>query len=598
MRTLFSARELIAAVPQRAEDASLRACALVHAAAQQPPAARDRTSPVTGWRVLPGLLREGGILVERDAPRGPRRVAFWGSMLYQVLWVLALIWFAYARFAGVPGGAAAGGQGGSVIEIEWIDRVQTSGPASTEAAAAAPAPMPLDALPVPETTAFAPIPPPSAPPTPPLPPMAAVEAGPVPPSPAEAAPPPESPLQVTEVAEPDLDFTLNAPELPPQPAPPTPTPNTPALSVDVADIPLVQPPRVAQPAIRTPAVPVPSAPIAEVQLREVPLLQVPAPALASIASPVPPIPAPAVAQAELELREVPLLQVPSPAFPSIEPATPSAPAPSLPPAEVEVRDIPLLQAPSARLPQADMALPVPSPAIPDVEARLRPIPERLPEVTLRRPGKSPELPPGIERIAHGHPAAQIRERDVALQPATPPPAAPDTAPIPGAPAPSTRLNDEWGQAAANDSGSTLLDADGRPRLAGIGAGGRLPPGTIVESYDNIDRMGTWLKRPPTGYQSSHFEQLWLPPENLLEDWVRRSIKTIMIPIPGTGKSLQCSIAFLMLGGGCGITDVNLQDVEATARKPPEVPFKPELHEDQNALTPPMPQPLPEPDGRR
>jgi len=597
MYTLFSARELIAAVPQRPSTTRLRAPALVHAAALQPPAARERTPPVSGWQVLPSLLREGGILVERDAPRGPRRVAFWGSMLYQVLWVLALIWFAYARFAGVPGGAAAGGQGGSVLEVEFIDRVQTGGLASTEAAAA-PAPIPLDALPVPETTAFAPIPTPSAPsapPTPPRPPVAAVEAEPAPPSPAEAVPVPESPLQVTEVAEPDLDFTLNAPELSPPPAPPTPA--VPVLSVDIAEIPLVEPPRVAQPAIRTPAAPVPPAPVAEVQLREVTLLQVPTPVLPSIAPPIP-VPAPSVPQATVELREVPLLQVPTPKFPSIEPAAPPAPTPSLPLAEVEVHDVPLLQAPSARLPQAEMTLPAPSPVMPNVETRLRPIPERLPEVALRRPGKSPELPPGIERIAQTQAPAQIRERDIALQPAAPAPAVPDTAPIPGAPAPSTRLNDEWGQAAANDSGSGLLDADGRPRLAGIGAGGRLPPGTIVESYDNIDRMGTWLKRPPAGYRSSHFEQLWLPPENLLEDWVRRSIKTIMIPIPGTGKSLECSIAFLMLGGGCGITDVNLQDIEATARKPPEIPFKPELHEDQDALAPPMPQPLPEPDGQR
>jgi len=592
IQTLFSARELIAAVPQRPADECLRAPALIRAATiLYPPQPRAAIAPVNGWQVLPGLLREGGILVASDAPRGPRRVAFWGSMLYQVLWVLALIWFAYARFAGVPGGAA-GGEGGTVIEVEFIDRVQpppTGIPAT--AATAAPAPIPLDALPVPETTPFTPVPPTSAPP--PITAQAEPPAPEITPSPpAGAAPPPESPLQVTEVAAPDIDFTLHAPELPPLPTSSTST--TPSLSVDVAEIPLLQPPQVTPSNSSLPAMPVPSMPVTALQLRDVPLLHVPTPVFSSVEFPAPPLPAPSVPRTEVEVHEIPLLQT-VPALAPISPAVPLS-VPSVPLAEIEVREIPLLQAPATRHAQTEISLPSPTPAMPEVEARVRPIPDRLPEPILRTPGISPELPPEIEQIAHAHNPAQIRERDIALQPAAPAPVT-ETAPIPGISAPSTRLNDEWGEA-AHDLGSALVDADGRPRLAGAGVGGRLPPGTIVENHDNIDRMGTWLKRPPTGYQSSHFEQLWLPPENLLEDWVRRSIKTIMIPIPGTGKSLQCTIAFLMLGGGCGITDANLQDIEATARKPPDIPFKPELHEDQEALAPHrIPQPLTEPEGQ-
>ena len=43
---------------------------------------------------------------------------------------------------------------------------------------------------------------------------------------------------------------------------------------------------------------------------------------------------------------------------------------------------------------------------------------------------------------------------------------------------------------------------------------------------------------------------------------------------------------LMLGGACGISDPNMLDVEAEARKPPDVPFKPELQQDQESLRPP------------
>ena len=58
---------------------------------------------------------------------------------------------------------------------------------------------------------------------------------------------------------------------------------------------------------------------------------------------------------------------------------------------------------------------------------------------------------------------------------------------------------------------------------------------------------------------------------------------MFIPIPGTSKKIQCKVALLMLGGACDITDPNMQDQEAEARKPPEIPFKPELQEDQDSL---------------
>jgi len=563
--TLFSARELIAALPPPPA-ARLSAPALVRAALLRPREPRtDAPLRARWWQIALDLLREGGLLAARDAPRGRRRVAFWGALVYQAVWLIALIWFAFARFAGSPGAAEA--QPGTLVEVEFIER--TPVPASAEAA-----PRPLDSAPVPARHA-----PTAAPPPPPVtapPPMLAANEPEPSPTPPDPAPPSESPLQVTAVDEPDHDFTLYAPVLP---------------------------------APTVPDVPLPPVPVAEVVLREVPLLNVPASTLPQREAPVA-VPAPPSAPvAEVVLREIPLLQPSPERLPPRDIELPRL-SPSIPVVEAELRPVPgLLQPPSERLPPRDIELPDLSPSIPMLEAELRPVPGPLPEVTVRTIAP-PELPPGVDRLAAGRTAQPIREREITLRPD--PPAASDTAAasteVPAAPAEQPRastptaapsasasntpLRDDWGQARA-DGGSGLLDAAGRPRLADGSAAGRLPPGTIVENYENIDRMGTWLKRPPTGYQASTFEPLWLPPENLLEEWVRRSIKTILIPIPGTGKSIQCTVAFLMLGGGCGIRDMNLLDIEATARTPPEVPFKPELHEDQSILAAPMPRPLPE-----
>jgi len=574
IRTLFSARELIAAIPPPA--ARLSAPALVRAAVLHPWEPRAN-APLRArwWQVALDLLREGGLLAARDAPRGRRRVAFWGALVYQALWLIALIWFAFARFAGSPGAAEA--QPGAVVEIEFIDRTPASAPASAETA-----PRPLDTAPIPARSAPTAAPPPTTAPPPaavPPPPMLAAndpKPSPIPPDP---APPPESPLQVTAVDEPDHDFTLYAPVLP---------------------------------APTVPDVPLPSTPVAEVVLREVPLLNIPVSTLPPREAPVA-VPTPSTPMAEVVLRDIPLLQPPPELLPPREIELPNL-SPSIPVVEAELRPVPgPLQPPSERLPPREVELPGLSPSIPVVEAELRPVPGPLPEVAVRAIAP-PELPPGIDQIPASHTTRPVREREISLRPD--PPAASDTATAsaeaaaapaepprdsasaaaPSTSASSTPLHDDWGQARA-DGGSGLLDAAGRPRLANGTAAGRLPPGTIVEHYENIDRMGTWLKRPPSGYQASTFEQLWLPPENLLEEWVRRSIKTILIPIPGTSKSIQCTVAFLMLGGGCGIRDANLLDIEATARTPPEVPFKPELHEDQSILAAPMPRPLPEPDGQ-
>ncbi|MDQ3229479.1 MAG: transmembrane repetitive protein, partial [Pseudomonadota bacterium] len=69
-----------------------------------------------------------------------------------------------------------------------------------------------------------------------------------------------------------------------------------------------------------------------------------------------------------------------------------------------------------------------------------------------------------------------------------------------------------------------------------------------------------------------------------QEWVRRGIKTLSIPIPGTSKRLECVVSILQAGGGCGLSDSEkLFEQPAIARPPPAIPFKPELHENQGDL---------------
>ena len=106
---------------------------------------------------------------------------------------------------------------------------------------------------------------------------------------------------------------------------------------------------------------------------------------------------------------------------------------------------------------------------------------------------------------------------------------------------------------------------------------------VNEDIADLDRAGTWLKRPPIDYSPTSFDEYWMPGGTLLEEWVRRGIREVSIGIPGTSKRIHCVVSLLQLGGGCGINDPDMQDQEATARPPPDVPWKPELQEAQGDL---------------
>lgn len=308
-----------------------------------------------------------------------------------------------------------------------------------------------------------------------------------------------------------------------------------------------------------------------------------------------PPPRPRAALPEVEVREraipgAPMQAVEVPRLRTPEPVAAPEDVIATRQLEVEIReralpgiaDVAPVPAP-VRREVALEALDMPVRDLPQVAARERTVPLRSPSPSDRPAATastgvtapSPAAAPGAGRRADMPPAASG--------------SGPDPSAAAGAP-PSARVSDDWGDGSTVQDGgqrgrpSGLFGADGRPRLADGGrVGGGLPPGTITEDFARIDREGTWLRRPPTDYEPTSFDRFWVPSETLLEEWVRRSVRTVLIPIPGTSKTIQCNVALLAFGGGCGITDPNMQDVETDGRPPPDVPWKPELQEDQDSL---------------
>lgn len=371
----------------------------------------------------------------------------------------------------------------------------------------------------------------AAAPMPRAPAAAIAPATPAEPAPAAAAQA-RQPVQVSESSAPDALFVL----------PPTTT----------RDVPL------AAPTLRMPSV---QATERSVQLVEVPA----APALRQVQV-VPRTAAPALQQPaqQVRAREIPVLVRPQ-ASPTL--AQRPAPSPQLqaPAAQVRTRDVPLAAAPA------------PTPGTAPASGQAAPASAR--DGSARTSAASA---PG------GQPAASSGTRDdtAAAGRGTAPSAAPGGARTP------TR-GDDWGDSNRNrpegaaGSPSGLFNADGSPRLppGAAAAGGGFPPGSDKWNRDDLDRYGTWSKRPPIGYDPTRFDDYWIPSGSLLEEWVRQGVRSLSIPIPGTSKKINCVLSVLQLGGGCGISDPDMQDREAIARPPPDIPYKPELQEGQGASLP-------------
>lgn len=72
---------------------------------------------------------------------------------------------------------------------------------------------------------------------------------------------------------------------------------------------------------------------------------------------------------------------------------------------------------------------------------------------------------------------------------------------------------------------------------------------------NLDKAGIFLRRPPIDYEPTRFDGFWVPSETLLEEWVRKGIKEVSIPIPGSSWRIVCKVSLLAPGGACGIAAV-------------------------------------------
>jgi hypothetical protein len=155
--------------------------------------------------------------------------------------------------------------------------------------------------------------------------------------------------------------------------------------------------------------------------------------------------------------------------------------------------------------------------------------------------------------------------------------------------PDASQRDDWGlerrdtagamgqeKRAASQTGDALYHRDGSVRL---------PDEWLDQNKIDLDSAGSWLERPGLEYRGTRFDRYWIPQGTLLQEWVRRGIKQLSIPIPGTSLKLMCVVSLLQVGGGCMPVNPNVNDQPATGRPPPDIPFKPELQEDNGSVKP-------------
>lgn len=481
-----------------------------------------RVPQLDRWQAFATLWRQQWQPRTREE-RGQHWLAVASSAALHLCFAMLLLWLGYLQLMARPPAA-----GGEVVQVEFIGR---GTPAEEGGGAPAPEreqPRPTEPAPAVAAPSPAPAPAPAE-----ARPMAEQAPAPVPPSapevaPPQPAPPAAQPVQVTEVTVPDIEYVL-----------PPPTPRTPDL---------------AAPAVRVPELQ--DAP--ETLVVEVPRVTAPVrrPELVQRAIEVP------------ELREqVRAVEVPQR----------MAQARALQPAPVE--------APQLRVPELST-----QPGT--LRARARG--ESGQATAAATPGKASEPSESSGQGREAEPAGGPPASSSGAQPGAVA-AGSGQAPTPSPGAwPTVPRGDDWGASSRNRPGGQpgasgqppgLFNADGTPRLADAPAPGRNAPGTVEQNVADLDRAGTWLKRPPYDYTPTIFDRFWVPHETLLQEWVRKGIKAVSIPIPGTDKRLSCVVSMLQLGGGCGLVDPNVNEQPATARPPPDVPFKPHLQEDNGSVPP-------------
>ena len=492
-----------------------------------------RVASLNRWQAFGTLWRQQWHAPAREE-RGMRMFAATFSGLVHLFFAIMLLFLAYVRVPPPPGAAA----GDTVVQVEFIGEgtpKETGGGApqgpqpEPAAAAAAPAAPPVEA------------PSPQPEPTPPQPtqaePVAAqppaepdvAQAQPEPePAPPVEVPPAPQPLEVTQVPQPDTTFVLP----PPRPL--------------------------------------------EVQL---------------------PQPQIVVPEARQPTERITRVERPQRQAIEVERVAPQA-----------VRITPVLRAQEqARLAETRPVAVTPSPTrelqVPSVRAQVReiPMPSRGTTPSATQPGTStstaPSTSPGATTAAT-QPAGGQPAPGSGVAPA----AQPGTGTTPNAPPgawPSPNVGDDWGVGTRNRPGGPpgtegakpgIFKADGTPNLGTTPTPGQNAPGTVEANLADLDRAGRWLKRPGYEYTPTKFDKYWRPHETLLQEWVRKGIRTLRIRIPGTSTSIECAVSLLALGGACGLSNPDINEQPATARPPPDIPFKPHLQEDNGSvrMAPPAP----------
>ncbi len=158
--------------------------------------------------------------------------------------------------------------------------------------------------------------------------------------------------------------------------------------------------------------------------------------------------------------------------------------------------------------------------------------------------------------------------------------------------PTPLKGDDWGASSRNVAGQPHGAINGNRNGGANGSQydtsgiGKYGADQFTVRIKDPYKEGSWVKRQTRKDDPTMFEPYWVPHENLLEEWVRKGIKEIEIPLDGSGKRvIKCKISLLALGGGCGIAGgINgVKDNPARARKPPAVPFKSKYFDDPSAL---------------
>lgn len=527
----------------------------------RPLPARPGQSPqLSLWQALRRLFWQDWDAAPRDQ-RWMRWTSALISALLHLLFFMLLLWVAVIRTTAPD----EQGTEGERVQVEFVGRATQEGggdqPGAEVAAAAAagrvatgqqagaataPAPRPATV----EAAASSPASAPTAS---------------VPPPPAEAEPapvaaPPPSPVQATEVAQASTDFVVPPVSVPRTEVSVVPRDSTPSVRERSVQ-PVHAPPAPAQ--VRTPELAVRTPQVRDIQVRER--------EVSIVEAPVAPKP---LRSPEMQVR------VPQQDVQVLEREVQAVADPQVRMAAVAGRE-PAVRAPTGR----------------DVQVREREV-APAPAVAPASSSGSATVTPAA--AAQGRAAQTSSSTRPSASSSTPANAGARPAPDPGNWATPAK-GDDWGsssrsrdgsnggdrQASTAGRGNGLFNADGSVRVPGQDGDGhaeRGAPGGANDGWskERIAQSGTWLKRPPYDYTPTSFDKYWVPQESLLAEWVRKGVKAMEIPLPGTNTRISCVISILQAGGGCGLTNPNMQDQPAVARPPPDIPFKKELQEDNGS----------------